>query len=99
MLRIRSARFLCPVDGCDWYTDDVTPATVDTVPLRPDLPVGEATNGAVARVAAACRRETETVLRAHVEGHDVVDWLRTIRRLETELATLRDHLRVDDEER
>lgn len=70
----------CPVDGCDVDLAAIIEA-VPPAPIRVSADLGEALleagrEGAKARDAA---------LRAHLETHDVLDWMRTVRRLEQEL--------------
>jgi hypothetical protein len=74
------------------------------------LPAGmsgqEAINAAVNEVALRRARETEAVIREHLESHDVLDWVRTVQRLQMELAQIdggirphvyRDEWRIDEQ--
>lgn len=78
-MRIPTALYLCPVDGCTWQLDELalppTRIVVGAVSLDEALT-------ASARVSA---QATEAMLREHMDTHDVFDFLRTIQRLNQDL--------------
>jgi hypothetical protein len=76
----------CPVDGCEWTMDPDAGAGPVQYTVRTDLPWNEAVSAAVAEVALRRAAEVERLVREHAESHDVLDYLRTIRRLEQDLA-------------
>lgn len=81
-----SAIMPCPVDGCDRdLGDDLANAPSTPLHLRKDLPIGEAITEATDRVMSDDIKAREAALRAHLETHDVMDWMQTVRRLEQEL--------------
>lgn len=74
---------LCEVDGCDWRlnTDQQGEARwVFLGPTREDF------DDAARRYTLTHAAKVERLLREHLESHDVVDFMRTIKRLETDLA-------------
>lgn len=85
----------CPVDGCDWSLDidslDMQHAviarvrrdwfTVDGLLTRPG-----AIETFVGETVQARAKVIDEMLRAHLGTHDVLDWLKTVRRLEMDLA-------------
>lgn len=74
---------VCDVDGCDWRLNTDQPGGARWVfcgPTRADF------EDAVRRYTLAHAEEVERTLRGHLEQHDVVDFMRTIKRLKTELA-------------
>lgn len=74
----------CPVDGCDFDLAVASAnAAADPIRIRVGQPLGDAIDES-ARENAAAR---EAALRTHLETHDVMDWMRTVRRLEQELYT------------
>lgn len=79
MTRMRTALYLCPVDGCAWQLDELSlPPT--RIAIGPDL------DAALTANAKASTQAMEATLREHMETHDVVDFLRTIQRLNQDLA-------------
>jgi hypothetical protein len=75
-------RYDCPVDGCDWHYDGDPSNTPPHRQTQQELSPKETTRDIMLTQAA---REVavavDAALREHLESHDVVDWLRTIRRL------------------
>lgn len=74
---------VCDVDGCDWRLNTDQPGGARWVfygPTREDF------DDAVHRYTLVHAEEVERTLREHLESHDVVDFMRTIKRLKTELA-------------
>lgn len=72
----------CPVDGCNFDLAAASAnAAADPIRIRVGQPLGDAMDES-ARENAAAR---EAALRTHLETHDVMDWMRTVRRLEQEL--------------
>lgn len=69
-------RLLCPVDDCGWSYDD-HPRDLETLVDNLGLDV--------LRTHAILTRR-ENALRAHLESHDVLDWARTVGRLQEEAA-------------
>lgn len=73
-------RHQCPVDECDFYLDRPSP-------LGGPVQGSFATLGEfVAAVAFQEARDVEAVLQAHVDTHTPLEYLRTIQRLNAELA-------------
>lgn len=73
----------CPVEGCDWK--------FKAEPVERERYVIEdpTSKGVADAVADASRRraaEIDQELRAHLESHDVLDFVRTIARLKQDLA-------------
>lgn len=86
------ARFLygCPIDDCDWtYDPDAQPPMPLAVLLDTDPTGGESTfaglAAAIGRAATERAKRDEDNLRAHFDDHDIVDFLRTINRLNQDL--------------
>jgi hypothetical protein len=86
---------LCPLDGCTQPHAARLRALLDTplskIPIRMDAirrgGIDGALSRAVVEASAARNRAVEEVLRKHyAEDHDVLDYLRTIHRLQCELA-------------
>lgn len=76
------AYHMCPVDGCAWKLSmDQSFGRIAIDDLSP-----EGITAGISRHAMERARETERVLREHLESHDVLDFLRTIKRLENDLA-------------
>lgn len=83
-MMIGGSRFTCPVDGCDWQLD---PAA-ETGPVQyvmPVNPTSEDVFAAVQQVADKRAAKTEAAVREHAVSHDVLDFLRTIMRLQQDL--------------
>lgn len=77
------SRFPCPLLGCDWYHDE--PA--EHVP--PGALAGVFGFGVMGAVAANQRAQrVEDAMRAHFDGHELVDFLRTITGLQNQVAAL-----------
>jgi hypothetical protein len=70
----------CPVDGCEWR---LSMAEVELRTMVTGFTLDRETMEIVARKQA---ETTEGVIRQHAESHDVLDYLRTIQRLRTDLA-------------
>jgi len=77
----------CPVDGCAtaW---DVTPPTVDSTALASVFGLGVMSASATYLHASA----VEDALDRHLRTHAVVEWARTVFRLQRELADARGEL-------
>lgn len=73
----------CPVDGCEWLlnTDQSGGLRIKIDDLSPG-----GINAGISASAMERGREIERVLREHLESHDVLDFLRTIRRLSNDIA-------------
>jgi len=69
----------CPVDGCDWRLRE------SDVQFGPERGAGPTLEDAINAVAAGRAKARDAAIRAHLESHDVLDYLRTIRRLEQDL--------------
>lgn len=69
----------CPVDGCDWRLRE------SDVEFGPQRGAGPTLEDAINAMAAGRAKAIDDHLRAHLESHDVLDFVRTIRRLEQEL--------------
>lgn len=65
----------CPVDGCTWIHDE--PAM--------DIPDG-ATEKDLADLSKLYNAQIEDLLREHYSSHQLPDWLRTVTRLQQQLA-------------
>lgn len=79
-MTLPTLRHLCPVDGCAFYLD--RPSPLSTPPRGAFLTMGEF----VGAVALQEVRDAEAVFQAHVDTHTPLEYLRTIQRLNTELA-------------
>lgn len=76
---------LCPVDGCDWEFDPLL-LPPPRIELPADTRLADVLDTAITASAVESARATEKILRDHLETHDVVDFVRTIHRLQQELA-------------
>lgn len=86
-MSVRVIRFECPVDGCDWLLDDdVSP--VPLTALADQFGVG------VMRLLDINERaeKREKALREHFEAHPVLDWLKTVMKLQAELKEVQEEL-------
>lgn len=89
-LKVGTVVHYCPVDDCDWTsrprTVDAT-VTLDLASATRSLPLlpGSLLDEAVRRQLLREADEVEAELREHLGSHDVVDFLRTIRRLRDDL--------------
>lgn len=77
---MRVTIYQCPVDGCDW---ELQP---ESLPAARVLVGGATLEEALAASASASAKTMEAVLRDHLAVHDVLDFLRTIQRLNQHLA-------------
>ncbi len=78
---------LCPVDGCDHdLAADIEATPNAPLHVRSDLPFSEAITEATNQASRENGKAHEAKLREHLETHDVMDWMRTVRRLEQALA-------------
>lgn len=81
---------LCPVDGCPQpHFEDVwravnTPGPITVPAPAHGAPGRDAVTAAITAAAVARGRAIENILRAHLETHDVLDFVRTIHRLRCE---------------
>lgn len=77
----------CPLDGCPWILD---PSALPAPVLRFNAPVtdglNEALEGAVHAMAVQEVAAIDGALRDHLADHDNLDFLRTINRLQQDLA-------------
>lgn len=72
-------RYECPVDDCNWNYTDSTP----WLPAKGQfMTVAELVKATALQHAT----QVEAVLAKHVESHTPIDFLRTIQRLNRELA-------------
>lgn len=75
--------FVCPVIGCDWRkTVAEVELAVAHVPIRGR---GPTLNDAIGEALVARAKATDAILREHLESHDVIDFVRTIRDLEQQV--------------
>jgi hypothetical protein len=74
----------CAVDGCGWMADTDEPSATRTV-ARFTSPA-DTIDDAISRASRDRAAELEVILREHAESHDVLDYLRTIQRLNADLA-------------
>lgn len=75
-------RYLCPVDGCDWFFQIGVNLCVRYVdPLQEYLRLTQ---------------EAEDSIKDHLETHTVLEWTTTIARLQNELAEARPTQFLDD---
>jgi hypothetical protein len=75
----------CPVDGCEWELDH----GIMDKPGRYVMPINPTPEDVTASINAAATKRAELVeasVREHAESHDVLDFLRTINRLQQDLA-------------
>lgn len=78
-------RFLapCPADGCDVdLAVIIKDAAAD--PIRIRIGESQSLSEAIAESASENAKARDAAIRAHLETHDVLDWLKTVRRLEQE---------------
>ncbi len=73
----------CPVDECEWRLRQAQPTRQRYV-FRDLSPEG--VNEGITSAAQVSMAESERLIREHCEAHDVLDLLRTIQRLNQELA-------------
>jgi hypothetical protein len=86
---VRVERLHCPIGSCAWtYEREFPPQTTHTLPagqspLHDGLAttLQEALADAVYATLLADALETEGVVRAHLETHDLLDWVREVMRL------------------
>lgn len=73
----------CPVDDCEWKLN-----TDQSGGFRIQIktPTPEGINEGISVAAMERGKEIERVLREHLESHDVLDFLRTIHRLNNDLT-------------
>lgn len=85
---------LCPIEGCDWKLvepprTNLTLADVAKVLSRADptvLTIDEMVSSAVGNHLMAEARSSEQLLTEHFQSHDLLDFLRTIHALRTQLG-------------
>lgn len=99
---------LCPVDGCPQPHADLVAKILNTPIAKIKISMdairiggpGGALNDAITAGITERARAAEAVLRRHAESHDVLDYLRTIHRLNCELdgrrAGIRPHMTRPD---
>lgn len=85
------AYWTCPVDGCDWKLNQDQSSKAERYEVRDLTPEG--INEGISKVANARAKEMEAVLRDHLDSHDVLDFLRTIQRLNQDLAQFNSGIR------
>lgn len=85
------AYWTCPVDGCGWKLGMDQPASHRRYFFKDLTPQG--VSEGISAAATASAKETERVLRDHLESHDVLDFVRTIHRLNNDLAQVNSGIR------
>lgn len=103
-MKLTNELYPCPVDGCDWaLKHEDMPSSVGWIPTFEDGATLATINEAI---NAGVRRNSEAIdgkLRAHFESHDVLDWVRTVQRLNQDLyqqhGGIRPHIYRDEQTR
>ncbi|MFF4600574.1 hypothetical protein [Amycolatopsis sp. NPDC001319] len=99
-MNIRDTVWECPVDGCDW-----TLSQLDYERNRPPLRAKVTLDAAgapqldIGQAIVADAKHLDGMLREHLETHDVVDWLKTVQRLNQELSQFDSGIRPHDYDR
>lgn len=75
----------CTVDGCGWQLLD-SEVPFARPPISPDTSPDDFIHASM----VAHARAREHVLRVHLEGHSVVEWARTVHRLNATVGRARD---------
>lgn len=84
-MKVRTEIYECPVDGCEWALRHDDMPGPGPYRVRTDAPIDQALNEAINESASANARWVDGKLRAHFESHDVLDWVRTVQRLNQDL--------------
>lgn len=73
----------CPVDGCAWTLSHGDVELKNPLSLR--RKPGETLDETINENARRWHAGVEETIRSHVETHDVMEWLTTVRRLQQDL--------------
>lgn len=84
-------RYACPIEPCDWYAEVPSPTVHGSI-SAPGQPIEVTYEGVQ-------RSEVEREVRAHLDGHDVEDWLFTVHHVRGDVANLEEQCGAIDAER
>ncbi|WP_327066806.1 hypothetical protein [Kitasatospora sp. NBC_01302] len=90
------ARYFCPLD-CGWHHDQAALDFTDRDRLYPiaDLPCPEGVDLIAFGAAAGELQAVDAIVKAHLETHELIEWVQAVGRLKTE----RDRLTAELERR